>query len=102
MHGAAFFCSGAGRGRRQFFLGGAGQNETGMVIIGHMSLKCTFSAKNTAQKFLIPRSFGDVGTFAPILALEQFSGGAGWGRVEYFWGRARAGHASQQNDLTLK
>ena len=81
MQGAALFCSGAGRGRRQFFLGRAGQNETGMVIIGHMSLKSTFSAKNTAQKFLIPRSFGDVGTFAPILAPEQFSGQGGAGQI---------------------
>ena len=39
-----------------------------MVIVGHMSSKSAFGAKNTGQKFLIPKTFDDVGTFATILA----------------------------------
>ena len=39
-----------------------------MVIVGNMSSKSTFDAKNTGQKFLTPKNFDDVGTFAQILA----------------------------------
>ena len=42
--------------------------EIGMVIVGHMSSKSAFGAKNTGQKFLTPKTFDDVGTFATILA----------------------------------
>ena len=34
MHGAAFFCFGAGRGRRYFFRGGAGRGGAGIKIHG--------------------------------------------------------------------
>ena len=31
-------------------------DEIRMVIVGHMSLKSTFRAENTAQKFFIPKT----------------------------------------------
>ena len=69
----------------------------GRVIVGHMSLKSTFRAENTAKKFLFPKPYGDIGTFAPILAPEQFSGRGGAGQRPLFPGWGGAGRGRVEN-----
>ena len=72
-----------------------------MVIVGHMSSKSAFSAKNTGQKFLTPKNFWWCRNVCPDpcpraifgagqLAAPSFSR-AGRGRVENFRGRGGPG-----------
>ena len=79
-----------------------------MVIIGHMSLKSTVGAKNTAQKLFIPKSFWRCRNFCPDRggagrggAAPSFSG-AGRGIVENWPGAAifagaRVGHSEGES-----
>ena len=73
-----------------------------MVIVGHMSSKSAFGAKNTGQKFLTPKNFwwcrnvchdscpGVIFGAGRGGAAPSFSG-AGRGRVENFRGRGGPG-----------
>ena len=73
-----------------------------MVIVGHMSSKSAFGAKNTGQKFLTPKNFwwcrnvchdscpGVIFGAGRGGAAPSFSG-AGRGRVENFRGRGAPG-----------
>ena len=76
-----------------------------MVIVGHMSSKSAFGAKNTGQKFLTPKNFWWCRNVCPDScpgvifgagrggAAPSFSGvgRGGRGRVENFWGRGGPG-----------
>ena len=84
-----------------------------MVIVGHMSSKSAFGAKNTGQKFLTPKNFW----WCRNVCHDSCPGvifGAGRGRVENFrgWGgpgqpfppgpgQGRAGRASLVETLSI-